>query len=66
VAADRRTFTQRASADCTYRLTWPEADVRVTATMTVEVIEDGTAVTIETEAFEGDTLVTRRTWGRHR
>ena len=28
VIVDRRTFAQHASADCTYRLTWPGVDVR--------------------------------------
>ena len=38
---DRRTFAQHASAECSYRLRWPEADVRVTSTMRVDVGVDG-------------------------
>jgi hypothetical protein len=62
VVVDRRTFAQSASADCTYRLTWPGADVRVTSTMQVEVTGAGYEVQIEAEAYDGDRLVARREW----
>ena len=65
VTVERRTFDQRAQADCTYRLTWPGVDVRVTATMTVEVTAAGYDVSIEAEAFEGDEPFGRRTWSEH-
>ena len=41
VVVDRRTFAQHASADCTYRLTWPGIDVSVSSTMRVDVTADG-------------------------
>ena len=53
VRVDGRTFAQRATADCTYRLSWPGVDVRLTSSMTVEVGVDGYHVTIHAEAFEG-------------
>ncbi|MBV9832478.1 MAG: CocE/NonD family hydrolase [Marmoricola sp.] len=65
VVVDRRTFDQRADAECTYRLTWPEAEVRVTSSMRVDVTEDGVAVAITTEAFDGDERVSRRRWTEH-
>ncbi|HET6560791.1 MAG TPA: CocE/NonD family hydrolase [Marmoricola sp.] len=65
VFVDRRTFAQRASADCTYRLTWPGVDVRVTSTMRVEVTEAGYDVAIAAEAYDGDEIVTRREWSEH-
>jgi hypothetical protein len=65
VVVDRRTFAQTASADCTYRLTWPGVDVRVTSSMHVDVGAAGFDVTIESEAYDGDELVSRRQWSEH-
>ncbi len=62
VVVDRRTFAQRASADCTFRLTWPGVDVRVSSTMRVEVTGAGRSVAIAAEAYDGDELVARREW----
>jgi uncharacterized protein len=62
VSVDRRTFAQRASADCTYELTWPGVDIRVEATMTVEVTAEGYEVVIDALAHEGDELVGERSW----
>jgi uncharacterized protein len=62
VVVDRRTFTQHASADCTYQLQWPEVDVRVTSTMAVALAADGLDVAIEVTAFEGGEQVAHRTW----
>ena len=62
VVVDRRTFDQRADADCTYRLTWPGVDVRVSSTLHVEITADGIDVAIETHAYEGDELVSERRW----
>ena len=52
-------------ADCTYRLTWPGVDVRVSSTMRVDVTADGYDVTIEADAYEGDDLVSHRAWNEH-
>ena len=54
VVVDRRTFAQHASADCTFRLTWPGVDVRVDSTMRVDVTADGYDVAIEATAYDGD------------
>ena len=62
VVVDRRTFAQRASADCTYRLTWPGIDVRVTSRMTVALDESGLDVTIDVEAYDGEEQMARREW----
>jgi hypothetical protein len=62
VVVDRRTFDQRAEADCTFRLTWPGVDVRVTSTMRVDVTAAGYDVAIDAEAYEAEELVGRRHW----
>jgi hypothetical protein len=62
VVVDRRTFAQQARADCTYRLTWPGIDVRVTSTMTVGLDESGLDVTVDVEAYDGEEQVARREW----
>jgi hypothetical protein len=62
VSVDRRTFEQTASADCTFRLRWPETDVRVGSTMQVAVTADGYDVHIDATAWERDREVTRRSW----
>jgi hypothetical protein len=62
VTVDRRTFAQRAEADCTFRLAWPDIDVRVASTMRVGVTAEGYDVAIEAQAFEGDEPVGRRSW----
>ena len=65
VVVDRRTFAQGAAAECSYRLRWPEADVRVSSTMRVDVDADGYDVAITTAAFEGDHQVSHRVWNEH-
>jgi len=62
VVVDRRTFAQHAAADCTYRLSWPGIEVRVSATLRVEVSSDGYDVDIAVEAYDGDEPVGRRRW----
>ena len=62
---DRRTFAQHAVADCTFRLTWPGIDVRVTSTMRVDVRADGYTVAIEAKAYDGEELVSDRSWSEH-
>ena len=65
VVVDRRTFAQHASADCTYRLTWPDTDIRVSSTMRVDVTESGYDVVITTDAYDAEQLVSHRTWTEH-
>jgi hypothetical protein len=62
VAVDRQTFEQSAEGECTYRLSWPDTEVRVTSTMRVEVGAAGYDVVIAADAFEGDELVSHREW----
>ena len=65
VVVDRRTFAQHASAECSYRLRWPEADVRITSTMRVDVGPDGYDVVITAAAVEGEQPVAHRVWTEH-
>ncbi len=62
VVVDRRTFAQHAAAECSYRLRWPEAEVRVTSTMRVDVDDGGYDVTITAGAFDGEERVAHREW----
>jgi uncharacterized protein len=65
VVVDRRTFAQHAGAECTFRLTWPGVEVRVGATMRVDVSEEGYGVVIEADAYDGDEHVSHREWREH-
>lgn len=65
VVVDRRRFTQNSWADCTYRLTWPGSDIRVSSTMRVDVTAAGYDVEIDADAYEDEQLVSRRTWFEH-
>src|SRR3954451_958470 len=51
VGVDRRSFAQWATAETTFRLTWPDVDVRVVSTLRVDVGPDGYDVVIVAEAF---------------
>ena len=66
VHVDGVTFAQRADADCTFRLSWPGVDVRLTSTMRIDIGADGLDVTIAADAFEGpeghEAPVGSRTW----
>jgi uncharacterized protein len=65
VTVDRRTFAQRADADCTYRLTWPGVDVSLRSTMQVDVRGDGYEVRIDAVATEAGAVVRSRSWAEH-
>lgn len=65
VTVDRRSFAQHAAAACSYRLTWPGVDVRVSSTMRVDVTAEGYDVVIDADAYEDDKLVSHRTWREH-
>ena len=66
VGVDRRTFDQWADAAATFELSWPGADVRVNATMRVDVLAAHLDVTIALTAEEGPpgrrTVVREREW----
>ena len=64
VSVDLGTHDQRAEAVCTFALTWPGVDVRVTSTMAVEVTAGGYEVGITTEAWDEGVPVSRRDWHR--
>ncbi len=66
VSVDRRTFSQHAHADCTFRLTWPGTDVRVRSTMRVDLTVDGLEVRIDLDAHDGEEQVARREWTERR
>lgn len=65
VVVDRATFAQHAFADCTYRLTWPGVDVRVSSTMRVDVTAVGYDVAIDVDAFDDEVLVSHGAWREH-
>ncbi|HYO39245.1 MAG TPA: CocE/NonD family hydrolase [Nocardioidaceae bacterium] len=65
VVVDTVTFAQHATAACTYRLTWPGIDVRVTSTMRLEVGVDGYDLAIDVTAYEGEQVVSQREWSEH-
>jgi len=62
VGVDRRTFAQHADATTTFTLHWPGVDIRVTSTMRVDVGAAAYDVVIDTDAFDGDELVSHREW----
>ena len=57
-------LAQQASAECTYRLEWPEVSVRVTSSMRVDVTGEGYDVVIDTDAFDREELVSHREWAQ--
>ncbi len=62
VGVDRRTFEQWAVAETTYRLTWPDVDIRVVSTLRVDIGPDGYDVVIEADAFDDEEQVGHREW----
>ena len=62
---DRRTFAQWATAETTYRLTWPDVDVRVVSTLRVDIGPDGYDVVIEADAYDDENQVGHREWREH-
>jgi len=65
VVVDTVTFAQHATATCTYRLTWPDIDVRVTSSMRIDVGAEGYDVAIDVTAYDGDAQVSHREWSEH-
>jgi hypothetical protein len=65
VGVDRRTFAQWATAETTYRLTWPDVEIRVVSTLRVDIGPDGYDVVIEADAFDDEELVGHREWREH-
>ena len=62
VGVDRRTFAQWATAETTYRLTWPDIEVRVVSTLRVDIGPDGYDVVIEADAYDDEEQVGHREW----
>ena len=62
VGVDRRTFAQWATAETTYRLTWPGVEVRVVSTLRVDIGPSGYDVVIDADAFDGDEQIGHREW----
>ena len=62
VGVDRRTFAQWATAETTFRLTWPGVEVRVVSTLRVDIGPDGYDVAIEADAFDDEEQVGHREW----
>ena len=65
VVVDTVTFAQHATATCTFRLTWPGIDVRVTSTMRIEVGAEGYDFRTDVTAYDGDEQVSHREWSEH-
>jgi uncharacterized protein len=65
VGVDRRTFAQWATAETTYRLTWPGVEVRVASTLRVDIGPAGYDVVIDADAFDGDEHIGHREWREH-
>ena len=65
VTVDRRTFAQHAAAECTFALSWPGVDVRVTSTLRVDVTAAGYDVVVDADAHDADTPIWHRTWTEH-
>jgi hypothetical protein len=64
VSVDRRTFAQRAHADTTLELSWPDVDIRVWSVMDVVVEGGRVGATIRTVAERDGAVVSERTWVR--
>jgi hypothetical protein len=62
VGVDRRTFAQWATAEATFRLTWPGVEIRVVSTLRVDIGAEGYEVVIEADAFDGAEQVGHRAW----
>jgi predicted acyl esterase len=58
-------YWRHASADCSYRLTWPGVDVRVESTMRVHVTAEGFDVHVTADAYDDQQHVSHRTWTEH-
>ena len=65
VGVDRRTFAQWATAETTYRLTWPGIEIRVVSTLRADIGPHGYDVVIEADAFDDEEQVGHREWREH-
>ena len=65
VVVDTVTFAQQATADCTFRLTWPGIDVRVTSSLRLDVDVDGYHLTTTVTAYDDDQRISHRQWSEH-
>ena len=65
VSVNRRTRVQRAHADTTYDLTWPDVSLQVHSVMDVKITGAGYDVQIDVRATRDDAEVSHRTWQEH-
>ena len=65
VSVNRRTHLQRAHADTTYDLTWPDVSLQVNSVMDVKITGAGYDVHIDVRATRDDAEVSHRTWQEH-
>ena len=65
VGVDRRTFAQWATAETSFRLTWPGVDVRVVCTLRVDIGADGYDVVIDADAYDDGEHLGHREWREH-
>ena len=64
VTLDTASFGERAEADVTYRVDWPEASVTARSTLVVVADAENFVVTVTLAVFEGDEPVADRVWER--
>ena len=65
VGVDRRTFAQWATAETSFRLTWPGIDVRVVSTLRVDIGVAGYDVVIDADAYDDGEQIGHREWREH-
>ena len=66
VSVDRRSFEQRADAETTIRLSWPDVAVRLTSSLAVVITDRSYDVRVEATAYDddgsGEQQVAHRSW----
>jgi predicted acyl esterase len=62
VSVNRRTHLQRAHADTTYDLTWPDVSLQVRSVMDINITAAGYDVRIDVRATRDHAEVSHRTW----
>jgi hypothetical protein len=64
VTVDRASFEQRAEADVTFALEWPEAAVSVRSTLDLRVRPRSYDVVVDLEVKENGEILGTRHWAR--
>jgi uncharacterized protein len=65
VTVNRSTFAQRATAECSFILSWPGIEVLVRSTLCADIGSEGYDVVIDVQAHEDGVLVAQRSWAEH-